>query len=84
MICAALEGRLEGIPTQSLTPFDLEVPRTCPGIPPQLLDPRGTWSDPDAYDLRARELGEDFIRNFSQFETQVVPEVQAAGPNLNS
>lgn len=84
LIRAALTGELEGVPTQGLTPFGLAVPKACPGVPPQLLDPRGTWSDPAAYDRRAQKLAEDFVRNFSQFETQVVPEVQAAGPKLGS
>jgi phosphoenolpyruvate carboxykinase (ATP) len=84
LIRAALMGQLEGVPTQSLPPFGLTAPKSCPGVPPQILNPRETWSDPAAYDLRAQKLAEDFVRNFSQFETQVVPEVLAAGPRLDS
>ncbi|MGA2111526.1 MAG: phosphoenolpyruvate carboxykinase (ATP) [Anaerolineales bacterium] len=82
LIRAALAGELESVPTQTLTPFELAVPKVCPGVPTQMLDPRGTWTDPAAYDLRARKLAEDFVRNFSQFEKEVAPEVKAAGPRL--
>jgi phosphoenolpyruvate carboxykinase (ATP) len=84
LIRAALAGELESVPSQSLTPFKLTVPKICPDVPAQLLDPRGTWADAGAYDLRAQKLAEDFVSNFSQFEKEVAHEVTAAGPRLGS
>jgi phosphoenolpyruvate carboxykinase (ATP) len=30
--------------------FGFEVPVEAPGVESSLVDPRSTWSDPDAYD----------------------------------
>ena len=41
-----------------------------------MLDPRGTWSDKDAYDDTARELTHRFEANFKEFEPFVGDEVK--------
>jgi phosphoenolpyruvate carboxykinase (ATP) len=60
--------------------FGLEVPLTVPGIPDALLLPRGTWSDPAAYDAQAARLAHMFQQNFEQFHDQVHAAVRDAGP----
>ena len=52
-----------------------------PGVDANLLDPRATWSDPAAYDAKARELAEMFRANFDKkLAADVDPAVTAAGP----
>jgi phosphoenolpyruvate carboxykinase (ATP) len=46
----------------------------------ELLDPRSTWSDQDAYDRKARELARMFRDNFEKFAGSAGPDVTAAGP----
>jgi phosphoenolpyruvate carboxykinase (ATP) len=46
----------------------------------ELLDPRSTWSDQDAYDRKARELARMFRDNFEKFADSAGPDVTAAGP----
>ena len=58
------------------------MPKEVPGVDAALLDPRATWRDPDAYDLRSRELAQMFKTNFEKFERDAPPEVTAAGPRL--
>ena len=36
--------------------FGLHIPTTAPNVPSEVLDPRKTWSDGDAYDAMATEL----------------------------
>ena len=55
------------------------LPRECPGVPAEVLNPRSTWLDPQAYDSKGRELAARFGENFKQFESQVGREVRAAG-----
>jgi phosphoenolpyruvate carboxykinase (ATP) len=55
------------------------VPRACPHVPPDFLDPRGMWSDKAAYDRAALELSGRFSQNFEKF-SDVDPEVRDAGP----
>ncbi len=79
LLHAALDGRLDDVPYRTDEVFGFEVPVTVPGVDTELLDPRSTWRDPDAYDAMARELAEMFRENFARF-TDVDPEVAAAGP----
>ena len=46
--------------------FDVEVPIACPGVPTELLDPRGTWEDKEAYDREAASLAKKFQDNFNK------------------
>jgi len=80
MVRAALTGALEGVAFQTDPVFGLAVPQTCPGVPPEVLDPRSTWPDPEAYDHQARRLAGMFRENFAAFRDQVPAEVAAAGP----
>jgi phosphoenolpyruvate carboxykinase (ATP) len=53
-----------------------------PGVEDELLDPRSTWRDVDAYDRKARELARMFRDNFEQFADAAGPAVTAAGPRV--
>ncbi len=79
MLRAALSGKLDGVEMRVDPVFGLRVPRSCPDVPPEVLDPRSTWKDPAAYDLTARKLAGMFHENFAQYADQVTPEVRAAG-----
>lgn len=80
MVRAALSGALAGIPTEEDPVFGLHVPKSCPDVPAEVLNPRNTWKDTPAYDAKARELAERFKKNFEQFAAEATPEVRNAGP----
>ena len=80
MIAAALRGELAGVPTRTDPIFGVEVPRTCPGVPENVLDPRSTWADGAAYDAQARRLAGMFAQNFERYAGGVGEAVRAAGP----
>lgn len=80
MIDAVLGGTFAAIPSASDPVFGTLVPRRCPGVPDELLQPRSTWQDPDAYDRQARALAVMFKENFHRFASMVSPEVRAAAP----
>ncbi|MBX5455421.1 MAG: phosphoenolpyruvate carboxykinase (ATP) [Thermogemmatispora sp.] len=79
MVRAAISGELEGVETVTDPVFGLHVPVACPGVPAELLNPRATWPDPEAYDRQAVELAARFKENFKQF-TLPGEEVRSAGP----
>jgi phosphoenolpyruvate carboxykinase (ATP) len=81
MIHAALSGRLAGVPTQPDPVFRVLVPRSCEGVPPEVLQPRDTWPDKAAYDRTALELAGRFEENFKPFASLVEPRVREAGPS---
>jgi phosphoenolpyruvate carboxykinase (ATP) len=63
--------------------FGLEIPGSCPGVPPEVLIPRNTWKDGAAFDAKARELAHRFKKNFEQYAPAVEPQVIAAGPRAS-
>jgi phosphoenolpyruvate carboxykinase (ATP) len=56
IVRAAVSGDLDGAPTRTDPAFGFQVPTEVPGVDSGLLDPRGTWDDPDAYDAAADDL----------------------------
>ena len=79
MLNAAIEGRLASVSTDQHPYFGLHVPKACPDVPAEVLDPKNTWSDKGAYDAVARDLTHRFEANFRQFEPFVGEEIKAAG-----
>jgi len=80
MVHAALNGALNDMPTTPHPTFGIAVPNACPDVPAEILDPRATWPDAEAYDAQARKLAAMFAENFKTYADQVSPEVRAAGP----
>lgn len=81
MVNAAIEGKLENTETRPDPIFGVHVPVSCPGVPSDLLNARGMWSDTDGYDRSARDLAGRFQKNFQKFGN-VDQAIAAAGPKL--
>lgn len=79
MVRAAINGDIERADTYVEPVFGLRVPTTCPEVPSQILLPRQTWPDAEAYDQQAVKLAGLFKKNFEQFSL-VTDDVRAAGP----
>ena len=79
MVRAVISGVLDNVEMVTDPIFGLHSPTTCPGVPSEILIPRNTWADKDAYDAQARNLAERFKKNFQQF-TLPGDEVRNAGP----
>jgi phosphoenolpyruvate carboxykinase (ATP) len=80
MVRAALAGKLDRVPTTIEPAFGLAVPQRVPGVPAEILMPRGTWPSAEAYDAQAARLAAMFRKNFEQFQDQVHGAVREAGP----
>jgi phosphoenolpyruvate carboxykinase (ATP) len=83
MVHAALDGSLASIPYYRDENFGLSVPEHVPGVEDDVLRPRDTWQDTDAYDRQAGRLAGMFAENFARnFAGQVPASVEAAGPHV--
>ena len=82
MVRAALDGRLDGVPTVTDPIFGIEVPVSCPDVPDAVLQPRGTWADGEAYDRQAAALARMFADNFAVYADGVAESVRRAGPRV--
>ncbi|MDH7912127.1 phosphoenolpyruvate carboxykinase (ATP) [Winogradskyella sp. SYSU M77433] len=60
--------------------FGVAQPRTCPGVPTEVLSPRTTWNDDEAYYKMAFKLSNAFRENFKKFESYASEEVRRGGP----
>lgn len=82
IITAVLEGRLEDVGYRTLEVFGLAMPVSCPGVPNEILDPRRTWREPDAYDQKLGDLATAFLKNFEKFSDRATTEVIDAAPHI--
>ena len=80
MISSALEGKLDKVDYITHPIFGLEMPRECLNVPSEVLNPRETWKDKEAYDVKANELALFFKNNFKMFEDNASEEILKGGP----
>lgn len=65
LLNAALNGDLDDVECDTHPLFNLRVPKQCPNVPAEILNPRNTWEDTDAYDKQALKLRDMFRENFT-------------------
>jgi len=83
IIDAILDGSIDKAPTKKMPYFDFEVPTALPGVDPNILDPRDTYTDAAQWDEKAKDLAGRFIKNFDKFTgTSTGKSLVAAGPKL--
>ena len=80
LLNAALNGTLDDGEWAMDKRFGFEIPTSCPGVPDNILDPRGTWDDESEYDAMADKLALMFASNFDKFAAGCSDEVLAAAP----
>ena len=80
IIDAIHNGDLKDVACQEDETFGIEVPRECPGVPAELLVPRNTWEDKEAYAAGAAKLAELFQENFKTYADGASEEILSAGP----
>jgi len=80
MLNAVLEGKLDNVEYVKDPIFQVEVPTECPGVPSEVLIPKNTWQDKEAFEKKAKELAGRFKENFEQYKDYVSKEVELSGP----
>jgi phosphoenolpyruvate carboxykinase (ATP) len=58
------------------------MPKECPSVPSELLNPRYAWSDENEYDKKAQALAAMFVKNFEKYASGVDEETLAAAPTV--
>ena len=83
IIDAILDGAILKAPTKVLPIFNLEIPTELPGVDPKILDPRDTYTNPEEWTVKAKDLAERFIKNFKKYENNEAGKALVpAGPQL--
>lgn len=68
LLNAALAGSLANGDFEADSIFGLSIPKACDGVPSEILNPRNTWTDKDAYDAAATKLKGLFDANSAKFK----------------
>ena len=66
MLNGALDGSLSRVEFTEDSLFHFSVPKSCPGVPSEILNPENTWSDKEAYRARAKKLAGEFSAGFDK------------------
>ena len=69
MLTAILEGKLDDVSFSPDPNFKILIPNEVPGVDSTILNPKNTWNDKEAYDLKANELITLFKNNFVKYES---------------
>ena len=80
MVSAALAGELDNVEYVRDPIFNVNLPKTCPNVPAEILDPRSVWTDKKAYEATAKELAAKFAENFSSKYPDMPANIANAGP----
>ena len=66
LVKAAMNGDLKDVAYLDDPIFHVKIPQSCPGVSSQILNPRETWQDKEAYDKRAQKLAGEFAAHFEK------------------
>lgn len=77
-------GELAKAEYETYDSFNLHVPKSCPGVPSELLNPKKSWTGSADFAGEVNKLAELFNKNFTKYSDEASPEVIAAGPTVAS
>ena len=76
-------GELANVEYETYEVFNLSVPKSCPGVPDELLNPAKAWSSESSdFNEEVKKLGSLFVENFKKYEDEATKEVLQAQPSL--
>jgi phosphoenolpyruvate carboxykinase (ATP) len=78
MVRATVDGSLLKEKFETEPTFGFLIPKAVKDVPSDVLNPRNTWKDKDAYDKQAADLSAKFAENIKKFD--VPDNIRNAGP----
>lgn len=82
IIRAILNNELNDVDYEILPIFNLHIPKNCPEVPSNILNPRQSWKDKDAYDTQLKKLALAFKKNIDSFGFEIDKSIIDAGPQI--
>ncbi len=80
LITAVLSGKMNGVEYDKHPIFGLAMPKSCEGVPSEILNPINTWADKNAYEAKAKDLAVQFNKNFEKYAAQASENIRSAAP----
>ena len=78
LIHGILDGTLHSVEWEVEPYFDLSIPKSCPGVSTEVLNPINTWKDKEEYKKTAERLRSMFQENFENLKDNAPEEVRKA------
>jgi len=72
-------GELANVEYETYDTFNLHVPKTCTGVPDEMLNPKKSWTGSTDFKEEVTKLGGLFVDNFKKYADEATPEVVKAG-----
>lgn len=73
-------GSLAKAEFETYETFNLQVPKSCEGVPDELLNPAKGWTGTASLKEEVTKLAELFQENFKKYSDEATDEVKQAGP----
>ncbi len=83
LITEALNGDLDKVNYETHPVFGVSMPKSCPHVPAEILNPRSAWKNKEEYDVKANELAAAFNKNFEKFAAKAEKEILDAAPKVS-
>ncbi|WP_445954861.1 phosphoenolpyruvate carboxykinase (ATP) [Yeosuana sp.] len=83
MITSILKGQLEDVDYEQHPIFGFFMPKYCPNVPTEILDPMNTWLQKGAYIGKAIQLAHSFHLNFEKFANEASQQIIEGGPLID-
>ena len=80
IINAIHDGSLANAEYESLPVFNLQYPKSLPGIDPKILNPENTWANKAEYKIYLHKVADMFNKNFKRFENDASDDVKRGAP----
>ena len=80
VVDAILNDELKNTSLQTMPGFGFKIPTHISSVQDKILNPRNAWSNQTAFDIKANELMQKFVKNFKRFK--VSQNIVSAGPQL--
>jgi phosphoenolpyruvate carboxykinase (ATP) len=82
-INAILDGSINDSEFETIEVFNLQVPKELEGVDSNILNPKNTWEDKEAYDKTRDKLAKMFVENFKKYTKNGAEyDYSSAGPKL--
>ncbi len=66
LVTASLNRSLENVEYEEDKLFHVQVPKSCPGVESNILNPINTWANKDEFKYRAEKLAGEFAQHFDK------------------
>jgi phosphoenolpyruvate carboxykinase (ATP) len=82
IVKAINDGALRDVEMREDPIFGFGIPMHCPNVPDEVLVPRNTWDDKNAFDEARRDLARRFEENFEKYREGSSESIVNAGPKV--